>query len=506
MVWVGWTGACQAQTFSGALIDAVRITIENEPTIAAGKQRVAAGVAAVTLAAAVFDTTLNAGFGRAVQNTPVLAGQQSSLGPGISNFSNSYFAGATRKLRSGVLLQPSLSVFRTLDNLNYPTAPMRSDATLQVLFPLLRGSGTAVNTAPERAAQLELEAAQLSYRHEISTSVTRTVSAYWDYVSAHRSLAVQRESVARSQRLLLDARRLARADEIPPADVLKYEARLSRDRLGAINQAQAVHQASADLLRAMGLRKTEAELAPPSDGFPDVLPASVQHLLSPAAAGRIQEMASVRRGDVLALQRRRQAAQTLLEAAQGNPASQLDMKVGVGYSGLTENRSAASPWSAFRSSPGANASISLNYEFPVSGQARRAEVSQRLAALELARIAHGSSQDALQRNLAVQLERLDELVAQRRLALEQVDIQRRVSENERRRYGAGFVTAFELLAAEEQLTQEGLLAVAASRRLAQAIVSLRFEAGLLLDIEVDDPMLPLGKLMSLPTSEELKAP
>ena len=502
-------GATFAQTFSGTLVDAVRITIDNEPTIASGKQRVAASVAAVTSAASVFDTTLNAGLGRTLQNTPALAAQQPLVGPGISNLSNNYSVGATRKLRSGVTLNPALTIARTLDNLSNPTAPMRSDAALNVVFPLLRGSGTAVNTAPERAAQLELEAAQLSYRHAIATSINRTVSNYWEYVSTQQSLAVQRGSVERSRKLLDDARRLARADEIPSAEVLKYEARLSRDRLGVINQEQALNQASVDLLQAMGLRKTDAALAPPADGFPDVAPASINQLLTPLTSSNVQTTAVRQRADVLALQRRQQSAQTLLDAAESNPRSQLDLKVGVGYSSLVENRSAASPLSAlsaFRASPGPNASISLNFAFPVSNLAKQAEVAQRLAALELVNIDYTTSLNTLQRNLALQLGRLSELLAQRNLALDQVDIQQRVSDNERRRYSAGLVTAFELLAAEEQLTQERLAAVAAAKRLAQAIVSFRFEAGLLLDANADTQTLPLAKLTSLPTLNELQAP
>ncbi len=503
---VGLTKASHAQPFTGNLIDAVRITIVNEPTIAAGKQRVAASVGAVTSAAAAFDTTLNAGLGRTLQNTPVLAAQQSSVGPGISTLSNNYVVGATRKLRSGVSFNPTLSISRSIDNATNPTAPMRSDATLNVLFPLLRGSGTAITTAPERSAQLLLEAAQLSYRHDIAASVARTVSSYWEYVSTQRSLAVQRESLERSQQLLVNARRLARADEIPAADVLKYEARVSRDRLGVINQEQALNQASTDLLQAMGLRRADAALAPPLDDFPDVPQASVNQLLGLGAADSALATASARRADVLASQRRQLSAQTLLDAAESDHSAQLDLKLSLGYSGLGENRSAASPLSALRASPGPNASISLNYAFPVSGLVKQGEVAQRLAALELANVEYSALQSSMQRNVLLQLGRLGELVAQRNLALNQVDIQQRVSENERRRYSAGLVTAFELLAAEEQLTQERLAAVAASKRLAQAIVNFRLEAGLLLDAYADEQILALGRLTTLPTARELQAP
>ncbi len=487
-------------------MEAVQITIANEPTIASGKQRVAVSVAAVTAAASVFDTTLNASLGRTLQNTPALAVQQSLIGPGIGTQSNNYSVGATRKLRSGVSVNPALTIARTRDNVSNPTAPMRSDIALNVVFPLLRGSGTTVNTAPERSAQLEFEAEQLSYRHAIATSIKRTASNYWEYVSALQSLAVQRESVQRSQKLLDNARRLAKADEIPAADVLKYEARLSRDRSGVLDQEQAFNQASIDLLQAMGLPQTGAALAAPTDRFPSVAPATINQLLVPMTASSLQAIAARQRADVLALQKRQQSAQTLLDAAETNPRAQLDLQIGVGYSGLVENRPASAPLTALRASPGPNASISLNFAFPVSNLAKQAEVAQRLATLELANIDYAASLSNLQRNLALQLGRLGELRALRDLALEQVDLQQRVSDNERRRYSAGLITAFELIAAEGQLTQERLSAVATAKRLAQAIVSFRFEAGLLLDANADIQALPLARLTSLPTINELQAP
>lgn len=466
----------------------------------------AIGAATVTSAAAAFDTTLNAGLGRTLQNTPLLAAQQSSQISGISTLSNNYSVGATRKLRSGVSLNPTLSILRSVDNATNPTAPMRSDAALNVVIPLLRGSGTTVTTAPERSAQLLLEAAQLSYHHDIATSLTRTVSAYWEYVSTQRSLAVQRESVERSQQLLVNARRLARADEIPAADVLKYEARLSRDRLGVIAQEQALNQAYTDLHQAMGLRKPDTAPTPPLDDFPEVPLASANQFLVPGIVGSILTTAIARRADVLALQRRQHSAEALLNASQKDHPAQLDLKLSIGYSGLVENRSAASPISSLRSSPGPNASISLNYSFPISDLAKQGDVAQRLANLELVNIESSALNSALQRNVSLQLGRLGELVAQRNLALDQVDIQQRVSDNERRRYSAGLVTAFELLAAEEQLTQERLAAVAASKRLAQAIVNFRFEAGLLFDAKANEQILALDRFTTLPTVQELQTP
>lgn len=506
LVYTGFPVSSQAQEFSGTLINAVQITLANEPTIASGKQRVVASAAAVTSAASVFDTTLNAGLGVSLQNIPTLAAQQSFLGPTTVTRGNDYSVGATRKLRSGVSLTPTVTITRTEDTVSNPTAPMRSDAVLNVVFPLLRGSGTAVNTAPERSAQLDLEAAQLVYRHAIATSIQRTTASYWEYAAARQSLAIRRNSVQQSQTLLDNARRLAAADEIPAADVIKYEVRLSRDRAGVIDQEQVLNQASTDLLQAMGLRKTDTDLPFPVDHFPGISPQAVQQLRSPGVAANLQRIATQQRADVGALQRRQQSAKILLDAAQSDPQTQLDLKVGVGYAGLVENRSTTLPLASVGTGVGANLSISLNYVFPVSNLAKRAELTQRTAALELVNIDYESSLNTLQRNLSLQLGRLGELVTLRDLEQEQAALQQRVSDNERRRYSAGMITAFELISVEDQLTQDRLDSVTAAKRLAQAIVNLRFEAGLLLDANADTQTLPLAKLTSLPTLNELQAP
>jgi outer membrane protein TolC len=152
-----------------------------------------------------------------------------------------------------VIVAPTLDVTHVRDNFNNLTEPASSTVALNFVLPLLRGRGREVNTAGERAAGEVLQAADFSYRHTVAARISTTAVVYWDYLAALRSHGIRLESESRSEQLLSDARRLAKGDEIPPADVLQYEAQLARDRAFRVSAEQTLTQARNTLVLAMGM-------------------------------------------------------------------------------------------------------------------------------------------------------------------------------------------------------------------------------------------------------------
>lgn len=499
--------AATASAYDGTLAEALQLTVQRAPAVVAARARADAAVGALAVARSAFDVTLGASAGLTRRDAPLPAGQGAGLASRLASRNHNYSLSASWRLRNGVTVSPGLTVERIQDNMGNLTAPMRGDALVRFTVPMARGAGERVNTAPETAAALELQAAGFALRHAVAGALVRTVAAYWDHAAAQQALVVQGAALERAQRLREDAGRLARADEIPAADLLKYDVRVLRARQSQASQALAAHQAAAELARAMGLNDAQTVLRVPArDRFPDVDGAQVASWSDLLDAPAQRALVAQRRDDLRALQQRLQAAQALVDAQRDNLRPQVDLNVGVGLTGLAEGRSPASPLASLRGSLGPTASVVLSYSLPVGNRAQEGELLQRLAARDQLASELQALQDAVALGLATQSRQLRDTIAQLAAAREQADIQQRVRDNELRRYRAGLSTAFDLLASEEQLTQDQVSVVTEWRRLAQLLASARLESGLVLQ-DGDEPavvLVPADRLRTVPTSQELQ--
>jgi outer membrane protein TolC len=236
-----------------------------------------------------------------------------------------------------------------------------------------------------------------------------------------------------------------------------------------------------------------AQLASPLDDFPDLQPAEAMRLaaMRPAAA-------PAGRFDVLASYRRLAAADILFDAARRDPASQLDLTVSVGYTGLLENRSALAAEALRRPASGFNAAVGLVYVLPVQGNVQAGQVRQRVALADQARIELDALLLAVNAGISVQRSKLSSAVLQLEQQQRQVALQAQVFANERKKYRLGLATALDLLTVEARLTSDELVVIDARRRLAQALVGYRFETGTLLGAEGDPRHIDMQSLTTLP--------
>ena len=471
------------------------LTLLYEPNVAAANRQIALSEGQLQSVRGEFDTVLNAGVATSQSRVPLLASLQAPGRTQVDTRTTSYSAGSTTRLRSGVTVAPVLRIDHVRDNLNAVSEPANSQLALNFTLPLLRGRGIETNTASERAARENLKSAELAYRHTIAARIAGSVNAYWDYLAAIRSLDIRIQSEARSLLLLDDARRLAKGDEIPQADVLQNEAQLARDRGLRLAAEHTVTEARSALAIAMGLPGVDImQLASPLDDFPDLQPADVRRLqalpvIAPPAA----------RFDLLASQRRLSAAEILYDAVRKDPVSQLDLTLSVGYNGQVENRSALMALEALRRpASGFNASVGVVYILPVEGNAQAGLVRQRAALADQARIELEALLLSVKAGIAVQRSNLASAVLQLEQQQQQVLLQTQVFANERKKYRLGLATVLDLLTVEARLTSDQLVVIDAQRRLAQALVNYRFETGTLLDADADAQRLDMQSLITLP--------
>lgn len=492
-----------AQAFSGDLLDAVRLTLHHDAALAVSRQQIVASEGLLLSARAPFDTLWNVGISQQRTYTP----QPSSSVGGVDLLARQtgYKAGFSRRLESGIVINPVLSVDRIRDDGLNSTAPSTGNVAINFVFPLLKGRGTEVNTAPVTSAALALDAARYGYRHTLSLSVVRTVTAYWDVVAARQTLELARLAESRAGQLLANARKLAKADEIPTADLLKYEVRRVAQESDRLRVEQQVIQAVQALAQAINV-PIEALNAPPLgfDPFPLAQAARLTLLENETALARLLASSAERRLDLRAAEQRLHSARTLADAAQRNSGTQLDLALSVGYNGIAEGRSAATALRALGyPARGPNVALTLNYTLPTKDFEGRGLILQREAAAEQARIELDALRLRVAGDMRTQLESLRAAIRQLDKASLQQRLQTTIYDNEKRSYQAGLSSLLELFTTESQLTTYQTEWVQAQRNFAQALILFRHQTASLLQGDQDGLSLQAATLTALPDAAPL---
>ncbi|MES2354621.1 MAG: TolC family protein [Pseudomonadota bacterium] len=493
-------GPLYAAGYDGSLIEAVRFTLERQSSIAISKQQVLAGEGQVLSAQGDFDQTLYAGINFQHTKTPVtgIAGPASIFE--IASDATTYQAGLTQKLRSGITVNPALTVVRTRDNYLNTTSPSSANVALNFTLPLQKGKGEEVTTAYEKAALLNREAALQSQTHAISSAITRTVVAYWDYLAAKQSLDIICTAEERAKELFDDAKKIIHGNEKSSGDVKKHETKLLNqvgDRLAA---EQALVEARSSLGLAMGLSGSEiALIAAPRDSFRLIDMTDLNSIRVHNLAAKLAAMIQNRRSDVLSIDSRLHAAQALLLAATDMQKPQLDLVLGVGYNGLTQYRQDPSALTALSNNiGGVNAFAGVNYSWPVNNRVAQGLVMQRSAEVDRLQLEKQALMDGIMSSIEVKLSGVRRAAEQLKHARAEADIQREVYENEKKKYSAKLATSLDLFTNEVQLTEAQLSELNALRNLAQALIRVRFETGTLLDQSTQTQTFDNSRLVTMP--------
>lgn len=238
------------------LRDAVSTAVEHNLEAQIARLQPAINEADLVAAEAAFDAVFYAetDFARTdePQTVPVIGGQP--LGSNVQEGRRYRFeTGVRRPLTTGgeiefrTELTRSRNLAESIDLL--PDPAYASQAGLSVNQPLLRGFGTAVNTASIRLSRNMHRRSVQELRSELLTLVADTEQAYWDLIVAWRNLVIREWLVevgaevrdVLEQRLEFDVRQAQYADAVATveqrkANVLRarFQVRATSDRLKAL--------------------------------------------------------------------------------------------------------------------------------------------------------------------------------------------------------------------------------------------------------------------------------
>src|SRR6266853_625813 len=113
---------------------------------------------------------------------------------------------------------------------------------------LLNGFGRAVNTRNIRIAKNNRKIADWAFTQQAITTVTNTITAYWELVFARGNVRVQQQAVTVAQKLYNDNKKQLEIGTMAPLDVTRAESELATDRQNLI-VAQTVHLQNQQILK-----------------------------------------------------------------------------------------------------------------------------------------------------------------------------------------------------------------------------------------------------------------
>jgi len=111
---------------------------------------------------------------------------------------------------------------------------VQSTLTIGFSQALLNGFGIAVNTRNIRIAKNNRKIADWAFAQQAITTITNTITAYWELVFARANVKVDEQAITVSQKLYSDNKKQLDAGTMAPLDVTRAQSELATDRQNLI--------------------------------------------------------------------------------------------------------------------------------------------------------------------------------------------------------------------------------------------------------------------------------
>jgi outer membrane protein TolC len=415
-----------------------------------------------------------------------------------------YRLGLSKQFRSGLSITPALKITQSDNPDDAYRTTNRAEVDFSVELPLLRGRGKGAPGAEEKAAELNYEASMFDLHHTISERILNTITAYWSYLSAKRSLNILKASESRARVLVKEIEVLIKADEVPAADIKQLQANLADKTATRIAVEQTFLEARESLGLAIGLPSEEIVSLPlPSDEFPGV---HEQDLLSGAPTSRfLIEQASARRADLLALKKSRESAKIVLEATKHNLKRKLSLIFNIGYAGLEEGQGSEEFFSSLgKNKSEMNTYVAIGGEWPFGNNSARGALLQKESTFQQYVIQTNDLGRNITSGVVVAVADLKSKAEKLMKSEEAALLYRTAVDNEKKKLKLGTSTLIDVITTEDNLTSALLNKISGQLGYANALAQLRFEVGALISSDGEKHSVRVEKLTTIPFGESIK--
>jgi len=117
---------------------------------------------------------------------------------------------------------------------NFFNPYVNSSLVVTVSQPLLAGAGRFVNRRNILIAENNRKIADLAFAQQAITTVTNTITAYWELAYARENVKVQQQAVTVAEKLYNDNKKQLEIGTMAPLDVTRAESELATDRTNLI--------------------------------------------------------------------------------------------------------------------------------------------------------------------------------------------------------------------------------------------------------------------------------
>lgn len=189
-----------------------------------------------------FDPTITSTFGIDDRNVPVNNPLTSGTGTGVSSLASLKLHTSTFNTQFSEGFHTGTTFFTVWDNTrSSSTSPanlfnpsVQSSIFVGFQQQLLNGFGTSVNTRNIRIAKNNRKIADLAFAQQAITTITNTITAYWELVYARENVKVQQQAVTVAEKLYNDNKKQLEIGTMAPLDVTRAESELATDRQNLI--------------------------------------------------------------------------------------------------------------------------------------------------------------------------------------------------------------------------------------------------------------------------------
>lgn len=163
-----------------------------------------------------------------------------------TQFNNNF----TRGFETGTTLNMNWNNTRSSSSslANFLNPAVQSTLSIGFSQALLAGRGIAVNTRNIRIAKNNRKIADWAFAAQAITTITSTITAYWELVYARANVKVDAQAVAVSEKLYSDNQKQFQAGTMSPLDVTQAASELATDRQNLI-VAQTVQLQDEQILK-----------------------------------------------------------------------------------------------------------------------------------------------------------------------------------------------------------------------------------------------------------------